>query len=216
MLYTFKLLFSEIKEWLNVIFRYYWKPRFLVSEYLLFTFYLLSNPYRVCRRYFQHVDDDQVYGETPLTSFAQLLKTLELKEDDVLLDLGCGRGRLLFWARSFSPCQLRGVDCVPAFIRRARWISRLSLMPGIRWQCTDILDVDLEGASHIYLFGTTLSDDKISLWLDKLKALPSGVIVMTVSYSLLDYGASKEFSLVQRSELAYAWGNATVFIHQRC
>ena len=183
---------------------------------MLFILYFFSNPYRLCRRYFnQRAQEGQIYGETPLTTYVQVIQELSLSASSKVVDLGCGRGRLVFWGSCFTSAKMVGVDCVPAFITRAKWISRLVNLSRIEWQCADILEADLTQATHVYLFGTTLEDSTITDWLVKLRELPPGVQVITVSYSLLEYEGATDFELIKEKEMDFAWGKSSVFFHKR-
>jgi SAM-dependent methyltransferase len=196
------LLFWKVKlylfcEQMAVIRRYYRFPRFAWIDFLLGAFYLFSNPFSICRRFCQRKGEDEVhtYGETPLTTWEQIAKKAGIGPEDVLLDLGCGRGRICFWSASVLGCRAIGVDRVPRFIRTARLFDSKR----VRFVCSEIEDAPFEEATIVYYYALFHTHP--------LGKLPDGMRVLSVSEPLFpDADSLGSFS--------FPWGEGEVFLNR--
>lgn len=130
---------------------------------------------------------------------------------DNVYELGCGRGRCCFWLYSFIECSVVGIDHNPHFISRAEAVGKRFAVD-IEFCCKNFLSVDYSEASVVYLYGISLDMPTILHLVERLKQLPRGARVVTVSYSLSDIDAS--FLLIKRFEAPFTWGEAEVYIQQ--
>ncbi len=169
--------------------------------------YRFANPFRICRAY----SEENIYGETPLPAFAQIAKLCDLKSDDILLELGCGRGRGALFLNQLIGCRVMGIDCVPFFIHTAQNIA--ASLQNVSFRCEDMLKTDFSQATAIYLYGTCLSDETILSLIERFKALPSSVKIITVSYALIDY--SPEFYTSKQFSVMFPWGEGDVYLNLR-
>jgi SAM-dependent methyltransferase len=64
------------------------------------------------------------YGETPLCSLKKIADRFGLKSSDKVVDLGCGRGRGVFFLAQHYRCEVTGIDLVEPFIERARRFAK--------------------------------------------------------------------------------------------
>jgi len=216
MLFALQLTKRELVEWCRVVYRFYRFPRFLLADMAFTLLYFFCNPYRLCGNYFRRRGvKDQFYGETPVTTWDIMARQLSLTAADTLVDLGCGRGRGVLFLGAVWRCRVIGVDCIETFVFCARKIGRWCRIDQAQWWHGDLMDADLSEATVVYLFGTTLPDAVIRQWVEKLEALRDGARVITVSYSLLEYGGEHCLDLQDTWKLPYAWGEAEVFVHIR-
>ena len=219
---------KDLVQLFRVIWRYYRHPRFMVADILCLVQYLLCNPYTLCREALMRYPSKEVqcYGETPLTTFASICDALELKAHDVFYELGCGRGRTLFWIQSFTPCRAVGIDLVPAFITRGQCVVRWLGLDRIQFCQENIINVDYSEATVIYLFGTSLEDEFITRLCEIFKQLSPGTRIITTSYSLLPYlqknttdsgSADAPSPLVVEHQLEgrFVWGVTDIYIHRK-
>lgn len=192
-----KVKFYLVREQIAVIRRYYRFPHFAWMDFLLGACYLFSNPFTICRRFCQSKGEDEVhtYGETPLTTWEQIAKKAGIGPKDVLLDLGCGRGRICFWSASILGCRAIGVDRVPHFIRTASLIGSKRA----RFVCSEIKDAPFEEATIVYYY--SLFD------IDQLNKLPEGMRILTVSEPLFPHADSLGF-------FSFPWGEGEVFLNR--
>lgn len=216
LLLRIKYGFAELKEFFRVCLRYYKNPRFLQVDLLFFAFYLFSNPYRICRRFFEKnpCDEPQYYGETPLTTWEEIASQAGLEEKDVVYELGCGRGKGVFWLHCLKGCKVRGIDLNPVFIRKADKIKRVLGWPGLRFMEADMLSVDYQDATAIYCYGTSLSDKTITELTKRLETLPPGTKLITVSYPLTDFTKNSLLKPVKQFTGNFLWGEAEIYIQR--
>lgn len=200
-------------EWVRIVFCYYPNVRFFLTDISLCFQYFFKNPHRVSRAFLRARGAKELcgYGETPLTTMDRIARQCRILSKDVVLELGCGTGRTLFWLRHFVRCGVIGVDYLPTFIERA---NRVKCLRGLDWTCFmqgDMFETDLSEASVIYLYGTCLQDGQIERLIEQFKKLKRGVRVISVSYPLSDY--SSDFRVVKQFEAQFFWGKADVYLN---
>lgn len=202
-------------EYAKVVRRYYSNSMFRKIDIYLLRNYIQQNPYRICKKFLEDrgVDNVYTYGETPLTTLEKIVKECKVSSRDVFYELGSGRGRSCFWLRCFVKCRVIGVEYVPAFVKIASKVVRHFGVDKIKFVYRDILDVDFSDATVIYFYGTSSETSFITKLIDKLKALPSGTKIITVSYPLTSYTAEPIFEVVRTFTAQYTWGETEVYLH---
>ena len=200
----------EVVEYGRVVSRYYKNKQFCKNDLKILSKYLFYSPYRISKRFLLERGDEEIYtyGETPITTMAAIAEECGITAEDTVMDLGCGRGRTLFWLNDNIGCKAIGVDFNPMFIDKA---NAVNTSRDVNFICQDMLDVDFSQATVIYLYGTCLDDDYIMKLINKLSSLPSDTKVITVSYSLTEYDAP--FTLVKSFNLPYTWGVSDIYLH---
>lgn len=198
-----KVRFSLWLDQAKTIFTFYQKPRFALVDLLLGLSYLCSNPFRLCRRQMEERGEERVhaYGETPLSLWKEIAELAEITRDDLFMDLGCGRGKLCFWTTCWIGCRTIGVDCVPAFIRRASFLARLLGFSRLQFMQGAIGQIPLRDATVLYLY--TFHPD------EELLDIPPSTRVITVSEPLVD----PRFRVTASAQVSFPWGKTEVFIH---
>lgn len=207
----------NIVEYFKVICRFYGNREFRHWDLALLSRYLFRNPYKICRRYFQSIgaDDPYGYGETPLTSLQLMAQEFGLQKEDVVYEMGSGRGRGCFWMRAFIQCRVVGIEIVPFFVQKAQKVKERFRIEGLEFRQADMADVDYHDATVIYLYGTCFEDLYIEQLVDKLARLPEGTKIITVSYALTEYMRKPLFELVKTIPVKFAWGEADVYLQVR-
>jgi SAM-dependent methyltransferase len=147
--------------------------------------------------------DVHMYGETPFAVWKEIIKAADLKREDRFLDLGCGRGRLCFWTWFLIGCRSTGIDWVPTFVRRARFIVWLFRISGVQFFCKKLSEAPLEEATVVYLYTYHPEEEQIDF-----SGLPEGARVITVSEPLMREG----FVVQKTLEARYPWGYSEVFV----
>lgn len=213
-----RCLGAEIIEFFSAAARYYPNRRFRQTELQCLLAYLMRSPEAICRRYLRDASDDEVqkiYGETFLTTLEQISDAVGLTEHDVVYDLGCGRGRGVFWFNAIRGCRAIGVDINRYFIIQARRIQRKTEIEGVEFVLGNVLDLDYDDASVIYLYGTAFSDRAIVRLVRRFESLKPGTRVVSVSYPLNAYTRSPMFELEKTLNCAYPWGETEVYIQRK-
>lgn len=155
------------------------------------------NPYKVSKAF--------PYGETPLTTFQQIADRWSISSADYFVELGCGRGRGVFFMSHYTGCKAKGVDWVSAFISNAQMAQRMYPQLPVTFVCADITQVDLSSATVIYLYGTCLDDATIARLGETFKHLPPSVKIITVSYPF------PGLIVQDQMEASFPWGKADVY-----
>jgi SAM-dependent methyltransferase len=211
-------LARDLREFLVTIRRYYPNARFRGADLRCLGAYLLRNPDDICRRYLRHFPDDEVqkiYGETFFTTLDEIAGALGLTDRDVVYDLGCGRGRGVFWLNAIHGCRAVGVEINPAFVMTARRIQKKAGIGGVEFILGSVMDVDYNDASVIYLYGTAFSDEAVMRLVERFKHLRAGTRIVTVSYALKGYAEAGLFQLEQKLRGKFLWGEADIYIQRK-
>jgi SAM-dependent methyltransferase len=131
---------------------------------------------------------------------------------DHLLELGCGRGRGVFFLSHLAGCSAVGIDFVPFFISTATAIAKHAtpILP-VTFRCENMETTDFSGATVIYLYGTCLAEEEIDALVHRFEALPQATKIITVSYPLTDY--SPRFRTLKQFTADFPWGKGEVFLN---
>jgi len=188
----------KIYEWLQqrrVKKRFYQNPIFRQLDQELIRG---PNPYRIKEAF--------PYGETPLFSLKQIADLCNLTADDCVIDLGCGRGRGVFFLADHYGCRVKGVDKIGAFIDRAKALAKKYQTRRVSFTCGDMTEFNLDGATCIFFYGTTFEDDFIATLTRRFLQLKKGTKVISVSYPL------DGLKLIDQLTVSFPWGKGEVYI----
>lgn len=212
-----KVQMRNFLEFARVVPRYYTNATFAKIDSFMLISYLFQNPFAISKRFLQKRGDQNVYayGETPLTTLEEIAKECKITAKDTVFELGCGRGRACFWLNTFLGCKVVGIEYIPEFIERAEAIRNKFNVNNVEFRKQDMLQADLTGATVIYLYGTCLEETEIKKLIEKMKKLPSGTKIITISYPLTDYASEPLFEVMKRFQARYPWGMADVYLQIR-
>jgi SAM-dependent methyltransferase len=124
-----------------------------------------------------------------------------------MVDLGCGRGRVLLAARLLG-AQAEGIDLLEAHVLAAR--EPLAAV-GAEIRVGLAESVRLEGVTHVYAAWTCFSADTRARVTAHLRAGPIGLRVIVLNHPLED-GA---FTLLESLALLCSWGRVPAYIYER-
>ena len=202
-------------DFAKVVKNYYKNPLFRSADLKLLRYYLFQNPYKISKSFLQKRGETDIYayGETPLTTLEYIVSQCGITKEDVVFELGCGRGRTCFWLRCVWGCRVMGIDFVPEFIGYANKVKESLHLSGIEFREGHLEEVDFQKAAVVYLYGTCLDEATIHVLLHQLKnTAQKGAKVITVSFSLLEYGGEDAFALVKSFPATFTWGTTEVFL----
>lgn len=209
---------AEIAEFCATVLRYYPNARFRRADLLCLHAYLTRSPEAICRRYLRDApahDVQRIYGETFLTTLEQVADAAGVTDQDVVYDLGCGRGRNVFWLNALRGCRAVGVDLNRYFIIQARRIQRKAEIEGVEFVLANVMDLDYDDATVIYLYGTAFSNRAIAKLVGRFESLKPGTRVISVSYPLNAYAHTPMFKLEKKITGAFPWGEADIYIQRK-
>ncbi|MEN3297118.1 MAG: hypothetical protein V7642_6371 [Burkholderiales bacterium] len=211
-------LATDIIEFAATVKRYYPNTQFRRADLRCMSAYLLRSPYRICQRYLRDMPDDKVqkiYGETFFTTLETIARAVGLSEKDVIYDLGCGRGRGVFWFNAMYKCRAVGVEIHPGFVTEARRIKNKLGIDRVEFIYANLMDLDYDDATVVYFYGTAFSDTAIASIVDRFRKLKRGTRVVSVSYPLMPYTKGPLFELEQKIRGKFVWGETNIFIQRR-
>ncbi len=209
-----KVKVGNLIEYTRVIIRYYPHVNFAKIDMTLLLSYFFSNPFQISKRFLIQKGEQEIYtyGETPLTSLEWIVRNCGITAQDVVFELGCGRGRTCFWLSQFVGCSVVGIDYIPIFIEKANQIKERLGIQQVSFRLEDLFQVDLKGATVIYLYGTCFSATYIDLLIDRLSQLPKGTKIITVSYSLAEFQPESPFQVIKQFPCSFTWGETDVYL----
>ncbi|HJV84792.1 MAG TPA: class I SAM-dependent methyltransferase [Noviherbaspirillum sp.] len=209
---------NGFKEYATTIRRYYPNPRFRRADLLCLWAYLTRDPHAICEHFLRDYPDDQVqkmYGESFFTTLEKIAEAVDLDDKDVVYDLGCGRGRSVFWFNTMFGCRAVGIEINPMFVINARLIQKALDIDNVEFILSNLMDADYSDATVIYLYGTALSDTAIVNLVERFVTLKPGTRVVTVSYSLSRYTELPMFALEKTIRGKFVWGETDIYIQRK-
>ena len=206
--YTFGLWLQEVRH-------YYRYPPLIRADLTWMLEYAWQTPFTLSRKATQHqglAADLTVYGETPWHTLETICREVRLGANDVFVELGCGTCRNLLFVPLFFDCRAQGYELVEKFVEKSRWLLHINqLEQSVAIFCQNWFEADLQAGTVFFLVGTCYSDAHLRAAADKLKTLPGGVRVVTVSWPL----PGEDFVLEKQQVLAFSWGKGTVYFQRR-
>jgi SAM-dependent methyltransferase len=157
------------------------------------------NPYRIKEAF--------PYGETPLCSLKKIADRFGLKSSDKVVDLGCGRGRGVFFLAQHYGCEATGIDRVESFIEQAKRLAEKCQRLKVAFVLGDMRKFDFSQVTFVFFYGTTFSEEFVDELKQSMKALPKGSKVVTVSYPL------EGLELIDQFLVSFPWGSCSVYLH---
>ncbi len=139
-------------------------------------------------------------------------KECGITKDDVVYELGCGRGKTVFWLRCFLGCRVVGIEWIYPFVYKAELIQEYLGIEGVEFRFDNMLTADLEDATVVYLYGTCLEDEEIQKLIKNVSQLPAGTKIITVSYPLTAYDKEGRFTLDKAFSATFTWGEGSVYL----
>lgn len=208
--------YRNMIEFMRVAARYYPNREFGKLDRYLLRNYLLTNPYTISKKFLLEKKEIEVdvFGETALTTMELIAAQCDIHSNDVVYELGSGRGRTCFWLHFFIGCRVVGIEHIPTFVKISQHVRNRFNVKGVKFMYKNLLDADYTEATVIYFYGTCSKDSFIRELIDKLKHLPSGTKIITISYPLAGYTDQQIFRLIKQFPAEFTWGEATVYLQE--
>lgn len=126
---------------------------------------------------------DVEFIATPPEVVARMLTLAEVGKDDLVVDLGCGDGRIVVMAAQRFGARARGIEIDPSQVVRAREaVRRAGVGDRVQIVHGDIFDADISDATVVTLF---LSETVNTKLLPKLRTLKSGARVVSHDFGII-------------------------------
>ncbi len=125
---------------------------------------------------------DTVYVATPHDVVAKMLELAQVKQSDVVYDLGCGDGRIVVTAAKKFGSRGVGFDINPARVEESRRnVERANVGHLVEIQQKDIFTLDLSEASVVMLYLRPSQNVKL---IPQLQDLKPGSRVVSHNFSM--------------------------------
>lgn len=215
---VFSVRFRSLLQFCKNFFLYYVRyPRFFCAEILLFCVYFWESCYRIARLYDEKGGEVGPYGEMDLSQFAYMMKMFQISSENTFVDLGFGRGRVVFFAQLvLGHRAVFGVEKISVFVKRAQKIGKaLGLNEKMfaekdftRCSSEELLDkIPKEKKVCLYMYNLTCPEEKLLF----LKGLPEGSLLITISEAI----SLPCFSPVQSVNIQSPWGETEAFLQEK-
>lgn len=156
-------------------------------------------------------DDSLTYGETPWTTFLDILKEIDIRPSDHFLDLGCGAGFLCFLISQAYRIPATGVDLIEGFIGNAKDFQADLKLDKVRFLHANFLELELLPFSLFYATCTCFEEDLMEALSEKFYEAESGSRIITVTSPV----EGAHIRHLKQFKAKYAWGKDYVFIAER-
>jgi SAM-dependent methyltransferase len=133
----------------------------------------------------QPVDPQRLapYVPSPKEIIERMLESAEVKRGELVVDLGCGDGRILITAVQKFGAKAVGVELNPKLAKEAtEMIAKLGLQNHAKVIRGDIFEADLSQADVVTLYLTTSSNEKLRPKLEQ--SLRPGARVVSHDYGI--------------------------------
>lgn len=153
--------------------------------------------------------DNFTYGEIPYSVGKEIVRIAGITAQDVVYDLGCGRGKFLFFVNIFTGAMCIGVDLLPTYISIAEKITEKLGLKKIHFFEEDILDVDLRTASVVFIHGTCFCEDLRDGIAQKIDELKSGSRLISITKPF----EHPQLKLIEKKTMLISWGLSHIYFY---
>ncbi len=152
--------------------------------------------------------DDLTYGETPFTTWLQLVSLMQLQPHENFAELGCGTGILSLYLSFCLGIHVTGVDTIETFISNANHLAMQFQLPA-EFRAISVLDLDLSAFQVMYCVATCFSETTRQALSEKMSECRPGTRILVVTHELEHPRLQKQTELT----LPFAWGRDTVYLY---
>jgi tRNA A58 N-methylase Trm61 len=149
---------------------------------------------------------------SPSTVVAYMLKLAELKSGEVLFDMGSGDGRTVIMAAKTFGARGVGIELREDLAKKAlvsihesRFDDRVTILND------DMFNVNLTAADVVYLYLTTIANEKIKPKLER--DLKKGARVVSHDYEVLGWHPEKIENFCENPQLGYP--SHTIYFYRK-
>ena len=207
-----KNAFYNFYHFILEVISFYGNPLLRKVDIDLFKTYALKDQFSIAIEegylLFPDSKEELTYGEAIWKSIDKVLEFINPKPNQKFYDLGCGIGRICFFANIEYKLDVTGIELIPTFVDNAQKISYKNDLKNINFIEEDWLNYNFNDANIIYIAATCLEEDTLQLLKEKLNNLNFGTYIISVSHPM----DSKKIKLIRKMYLPFSWGKAEVFI----
>ncbi len=207
----------QLHLWILNLFYYMQHIQLLRLDAILLMYYRLhysSGKHRYEKTKTPFSGEELTYGETSFLALAKAIDCIpKIQRKHRFIDLGCGRGRLVFFANIHFGMPAIGIDILPTYIKVATQLAKRFNLPDCRFANANFLNDDfkLPAGSIYFIAGTCLSGSSWKTLIRKLQAIPERAYTISTSIPI----HAPEFKPIQKLVVPFSWGKGTLYIQQK-
>lgn len=194
-LYSSKVKKLRDVEW--EFFKRYWSK--------LSPFYIFKQ-----RQNYDYQKSNFYFGEMSYPTAEKIAEIAGITKKDAVFDLGCGRGKFLFFTALYTGARCVGIDLLPIYITNAVEIAEKLQIPRLDFFQKDMLKVDISNASVVFIHGTTFSQQVHWELAEKVETMKSGSRLISVSVKY----KNPRLELFEKKKMLLGWGRTAVMFYR--
>lgn len=144
------------------------------------------------------------YASSPLPAIDAALAVAQVQPDDVVLDIGCGDGRVCVLAAKRYGCRAIGIELDANLARLAERTVARNRVRGVEIRHEDALQADLSAATVVYVYHQTKFLDALRPQLERLKP-KTRVVFLDHAPTWLDLSPARTLATDQHTHKLYLW-----------
>jgi hypothetical protein len=157
------------------------------------------------------------YYPTPQDVVEKMLELAEIKEDDLVYDLGCGDGRIVITAAKKYGCKAVGYEIDPQVVKEAlENVESNKVGHLVRIEQKDIFTLDLAEADVVTLYLLPKLNVKL---IPQLKRLKRGSRIVSHNFGMALFGTDKDIKIMSdednKEHRIYLWTSPLRIIHRK-
>lgn len=142
------------------------------------------------------------FGETPYFTAQEILKEARLQPGETFLDLGCGRGKMVFAAALGFGARAIGVDLLATYIKIGRRVADFLGIRNVEFRLEDFTLMEVYDADVIYIAGSIFELETREELLALVEQLQPGSRWITVGWP----SHHPLLKLESQTEYLFSWG----------
>jgi SAM-dependent methyltransferase len=148
---------------------------------------------------------------TPYRLIKTFLRQLDLKESDVLYDLGSGYGRVPLYASLATPAMCKGIEIVPERVDEAATVGRKLGIKNVEFSQGSVTDQDYGDGTVFFLFNP-FSEETFREVIDQLEkiSLQKKIRIVSLGPSTARFQYEHWLKPVESESMDHPWG-LTIF-----
>lgn len=152
-----------------------------------------------------------IYGSTPWPTFLKILEAIDIKEDDIFIELGCGTGHLCFLVHYLHNISIIGIELLEVFVKKAHQLCEHLKIDNIQFLNQDILNTDISEGTIFFITNTCYPTEIRQSIAKKLLEAPANALIISITYPFDIEGIETEQSL----KGWFSWGHDKIWIQRR-
>lgn len=150
------------------------------------------------------------YGEMTWETAIKVLNEFDIKQNDILCDLGCGNAKIVFLANLKYGIKSFGIDIIDNFIKISNIIKKKLNLKNIYFKNNDFFKENLNQYNLFFITSTCFDNKTFEKLVDKLGNLDTGTKIAIVTKEV-----NKEyFSLYKVIIGSFSWGLDYIYFYE--